>query len=315
MIKAAGRLIAILSGAWFIFYIYKSNALPLPILHENYPWIAGGIVIYWVAFLLVASAWMLLLKDLGCSRASLVASAAVLFVSQLGKYIPGNVGHHIGRVALAKIFSCGSDRVIVSIALELLLATLIVVVMAIPIVFELTFSLKSELHMTHNPVLYASLAGLLAIAFLALRKPIIRSIAILAKRIGINDISHYSIHLRTLALSSSMYIINNILMGFALYILLSRAYGVTSLSFLYLSGAYAASWLIGFVTPGSPAGLGVREVALVAILSPFSNPEAAAGSAALLRIVTTLSEASIFLIGLTLMKTAHYRNLSSRNHP
>jgi|WetSurMetagenome_2_1015567.scaffolds.fasta_scaffold00720_9 glycosyltransferase 2 family protein len=36
-----------------------------------------------------------------------------------------------------------------------------------------------------------------------------------------------------------------------------------------LCGIYIFSWLIGFITPGAPAGVGVREIVLFSLLSPF----------------------------------------------
>jgi uncharacterized membrane protein YbhN (UPF0104 family) len=39
-------------------------------------------------------------------------------------------------------------------------------------------------------------------------------------------------------------------------------------SFAFLLGAYTFAWLVGFVVPFAPSGLGVREAALVALLAP-----------------------------------------------
>ena len=39
-------------------------------------------------------------------------------------------------------------------------------------------------------------------------------------------------------------------------------------TFLFLLGAYAFAWLVGFVVPFAPSGLGVREATLVALLAP-----------------------------------------------
>lgn len=39
-------------------------------------------------------------------------------------------------------------------------------------------------------------------------------------------------------------------------------------SFLFLLGAYTFAWLVGFVVPLAPSGLGVREATLIALLAP-----------------------------------------------
>src|SRR3546814_290966 len=52
------------------------------------------------------------------------------------------------------------------------------------------------------------------------------------------------------------------LVGFGLWIVASVLVPGTAISPILLTGAFASSWLIGFVTPGAPAGFGVREVVL-----------------------------------------------------
>jgi uncharacterized membrane protein YbhN (UPF0104 family) len=39
-------------------------------------------------------------------------------------------------------------------------------------------------------------------------------------------------------------------------------------SFAFLLGAYTFAWLVGFVVPFAPSGLGVREATLIALLAP-----------------------------------------------
>ena len=60
-------------------------------------------------------------------------------------------------------------------------------------------------------------------------------------------------------------------------------------------GVYAAAWLLGFLMPGSPAGLGVRELVLLLGLTPLFGAQAATAAAALLRLVTTLGDGLAFL--------------------
>src|SRR3546814_5500746 len=58
-----------------------------------------------------------------------------------------------------------------------------------------------------------------------------------------------------------------------LYLLMSavaESYDATLVSrLLGVLGVYAAAWLLGFLMPGAPAGLGVREVVLFMGLAPL----------------------------------------------
>ncbi len=58
--------------------------------------------------------------------------------------------------------------------------------------------------------------------------------------------------------------------------------------------AFALAWILGYVTPGAPAGLGVREAVLTAALAPALGDAAALESALLLRVATVMGDAVYF---------------------
>jgi hypothetical protein len=68
-------------------------------------------------------------------------------------------------------------------------------------------------------------------------------------------------------------------------------------------GGFALAWTVGFLAAGvlvvTPAGLGVREVALLMVLGPVVPWGAAAAAVVLLsRVVHTLSDAAWALVGI-----------------
>ncbi|SPJ25518.1 lysylphosphatidylglycerol synthase domain-containing protein [Palleronia abyssalis] len=56
-------------------------------------------------------------------------------------------------------------------------------------------------------------------------------------------------------------------------------------------------WLVGYVTPGAPGGLGTREAAITLLLSTTVPPEAAIITALAFRLVTMLGELACFFTG------------------
>jgi glycosyltransferase 2 family protein len=62
-------------------------------------------------------------------------------------------------------------------------------------------------------------------------------------------------------------------------------------------GAMALSWACGFVTPGAPGGLGVRESSLLLILSPFIRVELLMTAILLHRLVSILGDVVIWGVG------------------
>jgi uncharacterized membrane protein YbhN (UPF0104 family) len=63
---------------------------------------------------------------------------------------------------------------------------------------------------------------------------------------------------------------------------------------------FTLAWTVGFVTPGAPAGLGIREVLVVAGLSPVIGAPAAVGAAVLHRLVSAVGDVLAFALGCAL---------------
>jgi uncharacterized membrane protein YbhN (UPF0104 family) len=84
----------------------------------------------------------------------------------------------------------------------------------------------------------------------------------------------------------------------------------TRLNLVQVTAIFAAAWLVGFVTPGAPAGIGVREAALVALLSPITGNEIGLAAAALSRIMSVVGDAVVTLIGAALYYMARDPGMS-----
>jgi hypothetical protein len=65
-------------------------------------------------------------------------------------------------------------------------------------------------------------------------------------------------------------------------------------------GSIAAAWLGGWLTPGAPSGIGVRESIIILILSPQIGGDVAAFMAIAYRIVTVVGDLLFALFGLIL---------------
>ena len=60
--------------------------------------------------------------------------------------------------------------------------------------------------------------------------------------------------------------------------------------------ANAVAWVAGFVTPGAPGGIGVREFVLVMLLKPYGLAEVAVTVAAQMRLVTVAGDFIFYLL-------------------
>jgi hypothetical protein len=68
-----------------------------------------------------------------------------------------------------------------------------------------------------------------------------------------------------------------------------------------LIAVFALAWVVGFVTPGAPGGLGVREGLMLLMLAPVFTAASASVLVIALRVATTLGDVLILAAGFLLL--------------
>jgi hypothetical protein len=97
----------------------------------------------------------------------------------------------------------------------------------------------------------------------------------------------------------------------AVYVLVAAATG-SAPGFVWLAGLYTAGYLVGFVTPLAPGGLGAREGTLVLLLGPRYGTGVALGISLMIRVVNVVGE----LLAVALVHGAYAASaISRRAHP
>lgn len=262
---------------------------------------AAATALYVATYLSSAGSWKLSLNVCGAD-VSLAAATRINAVAQIGKYLPGNVGQHIGRVVLAKRAGLPAPATIASLLLDMVavmiaagIASLLMLDVVID-VFERHFPLDS-LQLT--AILLALVAGAGILVALALRMPRVRDT--LLPRVSGTVTAWLGSDNRTRVAGAigchlASFVAGSV--GLACVALALSPTTIDATVYPILLGAYAASWLCGFLIPGAPAGLGIRETVLVLSLSPLLGAPQAATLTLILRVMTTVGDAFAFLIGL-----------------
>ena len=74
-------------------------------------------------------------------------------------------------------------------------------------------------------------------------------------------------------------------------------------------GATALAWVVGFLTPGSPGGLGTREAALLILLTPVLGETQVLGVSIVLRAVTFGGDALSSILGVMWVEFYRRKNI------
>jgi len=244
-----------------------------------------------------------ILSDLGAS-VSTRTLIGVLCVSQLARYVPGNVGQHLARGALLSAHGARAPAIVVSLSVEIVLALLAALSLA---VLALAFGFAGPGGLADWRVAVLILAACVGPIMFALWSGKILPRR-LAEKLALGSVRKLS--WRTIATCLAIYLANYVLVGCGLA-LLARAIGIP-LSIPLAVGAFAVAWMAGFLAPGLPAGIGVREAVLVAILAPTSGAGAIVVLATLHRLSTVSSDLIAALLGASLLRRRDGAPVSTR---
>ena len=231
-------------------------------------------VTYTIACQLHPLAWKCVLAQLGV-RVPETWAIKAYGKTQLAKYLPGNVFHLAGRQVAGMSAGIPSAAVAKSIGVEM---TMLIVsggcftVLLIPIVAPIVTPLVSL-------ILFPCLATSVYL--------VIRSF------VGIN--------LSTSFLLQIVFHLCSSLTFATVYLMLGGR--VSDLNFV--AAAYVIAWLIGTITPGAPAGVGIRELVLIFILGRHMEQAQLISAVALGRAVTISADVLFFIIATVIRTNFH----------
>jgi uncharacterized membrane protein YbhN (UPF0104 family) len=284
--RAAFVVVTVGLAVWAILASRAEVADALRRLSPDSVWLAAVLTLGNV--LLAGMVWRTVLADLG-SRLPLRVAARVFYVGQLGKYLPGSVWPVVAQAELGRDYRVPRSRTATATAATLLLSVasaLALVVAMLPFVPGLVprryawvqFLLLPMLVALHPAVLGRAInRGLKMIGRPPLERP--TSLAGTARAIGWAWGSWICAGLQVWILAVSL------------------GAPLTPRVVALAVGGYVLAWAVGFLVVISPAGAGVREVVLAAVLSGVLDRGAVVVVVLLSRVLFTLADLALAAFG------------------
>ena len=261
--------------------LYAERANMAAALHDLAWYSVAGAAVAVIAGLgCMMLSWRTLLADLG-SPLPLRAAARILFVAQLGKYVPGSVWAMAAQVELARGHEVPRRRSASAtvVAMLVTLATgLLVAAVALPLssgaaARQYWWALAlapPALIALYPPVMGWALDRVLR---LARRPPLERRVSgsgvLRAATWSLAGWAFFSVHA---------------------WLLVAGVTGKGVSVLPIAAGAYALAWSVGFVLIPFPGGVGPRELALIAALAPVMPRGSAIVVAVVSRLVMTIGD-------------------------
>lgn len=259
-----------LIGVVFVFFRLHSYWVGLDISRIKFSeWglIALLALIYGSANLFLSLAWWHLLRHLGAS-VTWLGAFRIYGVSQLAKYLPGNIFHLAGRQALGMAVGLSASILAKSTIWELgafAIAGSLFTWLIVPLIL---------------PTFPEGGSVLLLIGSVGLITGLLRSV------IGRQPMWSFVCQLFFLVISGMVFV--------ALLGLIVDGDGKVFRHCLMIGGAYILAWLVGLVTPGAPAGVGIREMILLLLLKGLVNEADLLMAVLLGRLVTVIGDLICF---------------------
>ncbi len=308
-LRGLGWVIAILIASYFVWFVFRTFRIQDVSSLGTLRVIAAillGACLYSLIMPISGTAWAALLKRQGESWPP-VRLATIMAVTQLAKYIPGNVAQHIGRAAMSVRHGMSLRALTTTVIQESVLA--IAASVAIGLIFLLLspFGIGQIPAVYRGIILYATLIVSLSLLLLA-RGPM-RWPEILASRPWIARVRSTigsAPGAKTTLIVFAAYCLNYMVIGVGIW-LVSQALG-THGSYALLTAAFCLSWLLGFVMPGAPAGLGVREGAMALLLAGAIPQHQILALVLAVRLVTVVGDGICFGCGLLALRHLNREN-------
>ncbi|HUN36367.1 MAG TPA: lysylphosphatidylglycerol synthase transmembrane domain-containing protein [Trebonia sp.] len=224
--------------------------------------------------------WRVLLAGLG-SPLSFGAASRVLFVGQLGKYLPGSVWPVIAQMEMGTSYNVPRSRSgaasVVNMGVSVLGAFLAAAVF---------------LPLSGGSSEYLWFAATIPVFLVCLHPKVLNYLLGRAFKLARRPPLEQPLTGRVIAVSVAWSVVSWLLYGLAVWLLATRIGFPVTTGYPLAVGAYALGWALGFLFIPDPAGAGIREVVLIALLSrPHGVTASAAGAVTVVwRAVTIVGD-------------------------
>jgi hypothetical protein len=252
-------------------------------------WLAAAFVTVFVTYLFYIEAWRRLLGGWE-QHIGLRAAARAWCLSNLGRYIPGKVWSVTGLVVLAQREGVrGSAAAASAVAFQaLVLGT------GVAIVAGATPHATSALRLIAG---FLIAAGSLTVLIWG---PTVR---------WLGRIMNASSPLNPLPLSAvgagaALMLLGWLVYGFSFWLFIQGLLPEPHISILAASGAFTLSYILGTLALFAPGGIGVRELVLVTVLTPYLGSGGAVATSVGSRVLLTIGEIGAALIAVAWSRQA-----------
>ena len=291
IVSAAGTLLMLVS---FLFIGIRMVRYDIDFSALASPFVASALMLLACAaglgYFFAGIVYQTLLESLSGLAVGRRLVVKIYCISNLYKYIPGSVMYAVGRNRLV-FETSGLSHSTVALATVVEMGLYALAGFVVAVLFALEYFVAYMRQAGVSGLTWAGATALLLCLLLALfhhankrrygkHVGVDFSLAIMPKLLGA--------HVLILLLQSLTYPATLVLLGQPL----------TFATALNITGLHALSWLVGFLTPGAPSGLGVREAVMLMFLGGIVDEGVLLSSIVTHRAMGVVGDVFVYVVSL-----------------
>lgn len=294
LVKLAGHLVVILALA---FVVRKIVDMDISLKDLRSPGVIGAFLLSFVIqtaqIIIACFPWLMFTRSLSGRRIPYSAAMPVYTQSNIYKYLPGNVFQYVGRNKLAADMEISHVDVACATVLDVFFCVFWTGVVS---VILLGGRIGALIEKYGKNLFIAGAAGILLIAVI---------FAVVGLKFRDRLRSYLSRYSRAFEKSNRPQLLSGVFYYFAHNIVSAAMYmscvaliipQAETRELFTLTGAFLFAWIIGFVTPGAPGGIGIREGVMLFVCGN-SYADRILLFVLVMRIASVFADVAAFLIG------------------
>ncbi|NEO53260.1 MAG: UPF0104 family protein [Okeania sp. SIO3B5] len=268
---------------FFLAKTLKDNweqVLEIRISDSGWVSLGAALIVTTMAHVWSAVVWFWIIKEFH-KKVNLRWAIRVYLLTNIAKYLPGNIWHFYGRINATKKVGVPVEIAILSVLIEPLLMA--AAALAIALVGSTQESLFLQV-LCFGVVIFSLHPRVL--------NPVIKSLAKIKLKVSKSDLEPVT------ELKLERYLIKPFLGEICFVLIRGSGFLFTILAFnsvelnhvLLIFSAFSLAWLLGLVVPGAPGGVGVFEATALALLEHKFSPGIVLSAVAFYRLISVLAE-------------------------
>lgn len=258
--------------------------------------IGGCVLVQTAVILFMSMPWVRFVRILSGTNIPMKDALPVYTKSNLMKYVPGNIFQYVGRNQLAADLKISHVDVACATVLDIVCSMVTPLLLIVVLMGKNMLELIRTYSTNFLLVLGAGIAVLVLLLLLLrwkFREPLQRYFEkyrkLLNRKILIRVLGVFLLYVVQYIISTAMYAVPAVFL-----------FDVPAEKLGLFLGTYLFSWIIGFITPGAPGGIGIREAVMMLMCGSFLDTDTIMLYAVTMRLISTFGDIAAFLVGLLL---------------